>query len=69
MRNLKSFDIHGKTVQGVLDEFNERHKEFEVEDESQIVSISTRSAVEPHKLATSSGNVDSKVIVTIVCWV
>jgi hypothetical protein len=67
MRKLHCYDIHGDTVESVLEEFNERRGEFKVPD-ADIVSISTRTAATPLNIHTGKGTVKSTVIVTIFYW-
>lgn len=67
MRKLKCFQISGTTVQEVLDEFNERRKEFGFPD-SDIVSVSALPPTLGIKLATPTGTKDPKVEVVIVYW-
>jgi hypothetical protein len=67
MRNVKCFDLHGITVEDVLNEFNERRGEFKVH-KGDIISMSTRTPVEPVTIATKSGSEKSTVIVTIFYW-
>ena len=69
MRKLMCKQVRGLSVQDVLDEFNERHQEFGIESEGDIVSVSamppTTTSV---RLATPTGTVDPKVEVVIVYW-
>ena len=57
-------------MQDVLDEFNERHQEFGIESEGDIVSVSAMPPTTPGaKQATPTGElVDPKVEVVIVYW-
>jgi hypothetical protein len=69
MRKLGCFDLHGVTVDEVVAEFNERHNEFGITEETDIISISVRPATEPHKIAQPDGSLkESKVVVTIFYW-
>ena len=67
MRKLKCFQVSGTSVQEVLDEFNERRKEFGVPDKD-IISVSTLPPTSGTKIATPSGAADPKVQVVIVYW-
>ena len=67
MKKLRCFQVSGLTVQGVLDEFNERADEFDIK-ESDIVSISALPPTLGSKLATPTGTADPKVEVVIVYW-
>lgn len=69
MSKILSFDIHGVSVEEVLEEFNERREEeFDIK-KKDIISLSVRNADEPHKIAQPDGSTkDSKVIVTIFYW-
>lgn len=65
IRKLKCFQISGLCVQDVLDEFNERRKEFGVSD-SDIVSALPPTMVT--KIGTPTETTDPKVEVVIVYW-
>jgi hypothetical protein len=67
MRKLKCFQVSGLTVQEVLDEFNERAKEFGVR-ERDIVTVAALPPTLGTKIATSTGTADPKVEVVIVYW-
>lgn len=67
MRKLKCFQVSGLTVEGVLDEFNERAEEFGVK-EADIVSVSAVPPTLGTKLATPMGTANPKVEVVIVYW-
>lgn len=67
MRKLKCFQVSGLTVEGVLDEFNERAEEFGVK-EADIVSVSALPPTLGTKLATPTGTANPKVEVVIVFW-
>jgi len=67
MRKLKCFQVSGLTVEGVLDEFNERAEEFGVK-EADIVSVSALPPTLGTKLATPTGTANPKVEVVIVYW-
>jgi hypothetical protein len=69
MRKLMCKQIQGLSVQDVLDEFNERHREFGIESESDIVSVSAMPPTARNiKFATLTGLTDPKVEVVIVYW-
>jgi hypothetical protein len=69
MRKVLSVDIHGLTVDDALERFNEDPEMYMVNKEADIISISTRSAVPPVKIAQPDGSVkESKVIVTVFYW-
>ena len=69
MRQIKCFDLHGVTVEDVLNELNERQAElsdeFGFSEESDIISISTRTVAEPHDIYQPKGTRKSTVIVTV----
>jgi len=68
MRTVMCKDVGGSCVEEVLQEFNERRKEFGINDED-IISISTRAAgEEERRIATPTGTAMAKVIVTIFYW-
>ena len=67
MRKLKCLQISGTHVQEVLDEFNERRKEFGVAD-GDIVSVSALPPTKGTKIATPTGTAEPKVEVVIVYW-
>jgi hypothetical protein len=62
MRKLMCKQLEGPSVQEVLDGFNERHQEFGIESESDIVSVSVMRSV------GSLASVISEVEVVIVYW-
>jgi hypothetical protein len=69
MRKLSCFDLHGVTVDEVVAEFHERHGEFGITKETDIISISVRTATQPSKIAQPDGSLkESKVVVTIFYW-
>ena len=69
MRKLSCFDLHGVTVDEVVAEFNERHAEFGITEETDILSMSVRPATQPSKIAQPDGSLkESKVVVTIFYW-
>ena len=55
MKKLSCFDLHGISVDEVVAEFNERHDEFGITKETDIVSISVRPATQPSKIAQPDG--------------
>lgn len=67
MRKLKCFQVSGLTVEGVLDEFNERVEEFGIK-ESDILSVSALPPTLGTKLAAPTGTANPKVEVVIVYW-
>ena len=67
MRKLKCYDVHGTSVESVLEEFHERRAEFKIKNKD-IVSVSTRTPGAPMKIASPSGSEDSTVAVTIFYW-
>lgn len=67
MRKLKCYDVHGTSVDSVLEEFHERRAEFKVKNKD-IVSVSARTPAVPMKIASSNGSDDSTVVVTIFYW-
>ena len=67
MRKLKCFQVPGLNVQEVLDEFNERAREFQVL-ESDIISVSALSPTIGAAITTSKGTSTPKVEVVIVYW-
>lgn len=67
MRKLKCLQVSGLTVEGVLDEFNERAEEFGIK-EADIVSVSALPPTLGTKLATPTGTATPKVEVVIVYW-
>lgn len=69
MRKIGFFDIHGVTLEEIVDEFNERRNEFGITEEVDIISMSIRPAADPHKIAQPDGSLkESKVVVTIFYW-
>jgi hypothetical protein len=69
MRKIQSFDVPRITVEDVLNEFHERHKEFGITKKSDIISVSVRPATKSSKIAQPEGNTkDSQVVVTFFYW-
>jgi hypothetical protein len=69
MRKIGYFDLHGVTVEEIVDEFNERRNEFGITEETDIISMSVRPAIEPNKLPQPDRSFkESKVVVTIFYW-
>jgi hypothetical protein len=67
MRKLKCLQMSGTFVQEILDEFNERRKEFGIAD-GDIVSVSALPPIVGAKIATPTGTADPRVEVVIVYW-
>lgn len=67
MRKLRSFQVVGRAVQEVLDEFNERADEFGV-TESDIVSVSAIQPTREVNIHTPEGKVKPNLEVIIVYW-
>jgi hypothetical protein len=69
MRKIACYDIHGLTVEGILDEFNQRRvEEFGIADDD-VISMSVREATAPFNIHTPDEGKKSKVVVTIFYWV
>jgi hypothetical protein len=68
MRKLQCFQIGGLDVQGVLEEFHERRREFGIED-ADIVTVSALPATMLIPIAQPDGGTKlPKVEVVIVYW-
>jgi hypothetical protein len=67
VRKIKCKEVHGISVEEVLDEFNERRQEFGVKD-ADVISVSVRAADKPTNIHTTGGPKQSTVIVTIFYW-
>ena len=73
MRQMKCVDIHGTSVQEVLEQFNERQEELMdlhgFSDESDIISVCVRPPSKSRKIHNSDhGTQDSNVLVTFFFW-
>ncbi len=67
MRQLKCLQIPGRSVQEILDEFNERASEFGV-TETDIISISAMPPTSEVTIKTPKGTAQATVEVVIVYW-
>lgn len=68
MRVLKCREAHGISVDELLGEFNERREEFGITDESQIVSVTTRTPKISLPVSLGRETVESQVVLTVVFW-
>lgn len=68
MRKLRCFEIGGFSVQEILDEFNERRKEFGIPD-ADILSVSAKPSTSKVPIALHDGGSKLPTVdVVIVYW-
>ncbi|MFZ5856735.1 MAG: hypothetical protein ACOYZ6_07890 [Chloroflexota bacterium] len=69
MRNIGVLDLHGVTVEEVIEEFNDRQMELGIVHETEIISINVRPETNPRRIAQPDGAIkESSVVVTIFYW-
>lgn len=67
MKKIHSLDLHGVTVDDILNEFNTRHDEFGIGKKSDLISINVRPDTKPQKISVNGGDAqDSEVVVTFL---
>ncbi|MBI3823959.1 MAG: hypothetical protein HY289_14925 [Planctomycetes bacterium] len=70
MRYLDCRDIHGASVEEIMEELSERRAEYGIGDDD-LFSVSVRDAAQPHSMYDAKapgGSRKSKVIVSIFFW-